>query len=116
ALLRNAQTYRLTDDPDRALWVERDTGLPLRLGARVDGGATPAVITVDFGDFVAFGGKGTEKEQLRVPRRYTYSLNGKVFKQVQVTDFQLDPTGRNVPLQRLRQQAAQGQTASQGKP
>ncbi len=105
-LVKTAQWYRLTDGPDRALFVDKDSLRPARLVTQVQGGPVPWLVSVEFSDFVSFATKGPEKDQLTIPRRVTYALNGAAFKDVRMTGFEVDPPARRIPLARLRQLAA----------
>jgi hypothetical protein len=105
-LLKTGPAYRLTDDPEKALWLDKEAIRPVKFSTRIAGGAAPLVLTVEFGDFASFATKGPEKDQLRIPRKVTYALNGRMFKEVRMTEFEVDPPARKFPLARLRQQAA----------
>jgi hypothetical protein len=68
---------------------------------------------VEFSDFISFATKAPEKDRLRIPRKFSYSLDGKLFKDVYMTEYEVDPPARKFPLARLRQLAA---TPSAGRP
>ncbi len=85
ALTKTGQMYRMTDDPDKALWLDKETLRPVRLTTRVDGGPGPWLLSIEFSDFISFAARGPEKDPLRIPRRITYAVNGATFKDVQMT-------------------------------
>jgi hypothetical protein len=107
-LTKSGQAYRLTDGSDKALWLEKEGGRPLRLVTRIEGGTAPQVLSIEFSDFISFATKGPEKDYPRIPRTITYTLDGKVFKEARIAAFEADPPAHKFSLARLRQLAAAG--------
>lgn len=92
--------YRLVESEGKALWVERENHLPLRIETLIEGGEAPTPLTIEFSDFLLFG--ETTEDVFFFPGTINYLIDGKLFKQTRVRRMESNPSWRNFPLTRLR--------------
>ena len=92
--------YRLFEAPGKSMWVDRIRHLPVRINTLIEGGVRPLALTIEFGDFLLF--REGEGEPFAFPRTINYLLDGRLFKQTIVQQFDANPSWHRFPLTRLR--------------
>jgi hypothetical protein len=105
---RDKQFYGLSESPGKTLWIDKSDGRPARLETVIDG-AAPLALTLAYAEYTGLTEKGPEKQNPRIPRRFTYALGGRVVKEVYLEAWEINPPQRKFPLARLRQQVGAGQ-------
>jgi len=106
--------FRLAEGPQSGLWLDRDSILPVRLDAVVQGGGDPLRLTLLFGDFAEVIEASANSATLHYPFTTNYLLNGRLFRQTRVVEFRDNPKERDLPLSALRKRAQEISAANGG--
>ncbi|MDH4247671.1 MAG: hypothetical protein OEW39_07635 [Deltaproteobacteria bacterium] len=97
--------YRLAEGPHTGVWLERATLHPVRLDTEVAGGGDPLRLTLEFFDFVELLEASSNTSTVYFPFITNYLLNGRLFRQTQVVEFQVNPKERDFPVTAMRKRA-----------
>ena len=103
--------YKLSEGPDKALWLDLDLLRPVMLRTRLTGGPHGGrTLTIQFREFMFIGSKYSNVEDFYFPRTVDFLLDGKLFKQTVVLSFDADPNVQSFPISKLRAMAAKVQS------
>lgn len=103
--------YRLYEEGGASLWLDPETLRPVRLRTTMLGpNPQGRTLTIEFSEFMFIGERDRDEENLTFPRTVSFLLDGKLFKQTVLLRFEADPSTRNFPITRLRQEAAKVQS------
>jgi hypothetical protein len=102
--------YRLSEGPDTALWLEPELLRPVKLQTRIAGGPQGGhLLTIEFSEFMFIGDSRNDADNFYFPRTVNFLLDGRLFKQTVVLDFEADPSVQGFPITKLRSLAAKVQ-------
>lgn len=99
---KGAILLKLTDGPDRAVYMNQQWLRPEKMVTVIAGNGKPQVLTIEFGDFLVFQRYFEGMQESHYPGRVDFLLDGRLFKQSHVLKFRANPAMRRFPLLRLR--------------
>ncbi|HKI98936.1 MAG TPA: hypothetical protein VKB51_10720 [bacterium] len=99
--------YRLVESEEKAVWLDPDLLRPVKLQTRLAGGPHGGhLLTIEFSEFMFIGDGPNE---FYFPRTVNFLLDGRLFKQTVVMNFDADPSVQGFPITKLRALAAKAQ-------